>query len=161
VILREDEIAAYYPDWDVAADRGLWLAAETAVKRICRRTFESGSYTEYPHVAGGKLYPEEPPIAAAGLSVVIRGSTDRTLTADTGIGKLDKDYFLMNPGAEGSYVDLHGSSYDHPSVQLNYTGGYTTGTAPESVKAAVGVAMGVLRNMRDKGGASAVNWQGE
>lgn len=160
MILRPDQVALYFPGYNADVHVALWQAAEHRVARMARRTFLAGTKTEYPQTFSGRLYPEDGPIAAAGL-VVTDLVANRVMTADTRLGANDGDYVLMFAGQEGSYVDMHSASYEIGEIKLEYPGGYAVGEAPESVKQAVGLAMMVLQQLQTSAGVGSSSVGGE
>jgi len=159
MILRADEIARYYPGYsDTEEGQALEHAAEAVVCQLANREFIAVALTEYGDTVGRRFYVARPPIAASPAPIVTVTADGSVLTVDTGIGKQNEDYAVLV-----SCFQLHADYHDgeDSALKVEYTGGYAEGSAPESVKKAVGLAMQVLNLLGFSAGMSAVNFTGE
>lgn len=92
-------------------------AAESEVKRYCRRQFEYGNYTEETDAAGGVIWLNETPIESVTSVTIEEGEalTVRKVYALSGLVVLEQSYTGM--------------------VEVTYTGGLST--IPDDLKLAV------------------------
>lgn len=132
----------------------LLTAAQSMMEEYCGRAFESASYVEYIDGCGSDvLIVKNPPITALTYIKVHLTPGDSPTAVDTSLYTYSTDstgIIRYEPTttarfAVDSYRDIQGDGFGiYPkfpkgfrSVEVSYTGGYTSGTMPAGVKLAL------------------------